>query len=305
MSASVATTSWASTSWPVAIAATTSMWDTRRQVPYGRRWARSATATTCTRWSPMIRATSASGASAAQLTTPACMQSPTRTWSPVIRRPPSRGGIRLSARRNRKSCKPCGGVLSRACLRVSCDPSQMTTDQGTAPLTLTAHHAQQVNGSVHLVSIAEPSEEPHVRRGARGCRSSWLCDGRDSNPRASAWQADPDRPLLPLYPCISHTPAPRRTTDRLRFRRFWLEFWHPTGTETRGASSRRDALGPVPRCVDRGRQRVAACCHGCGSRTGSDHAPAGAGLTLDEIRALELGLLLASQPLWRARVNAA
>ena len=41
----------------------------------------------------------------------------------------------------------------------------------------------------------------------------------------------------------------RRAGDCLRFRRFWLEFWHPMGTETR---VRADVAGawPFPRCVE-------------------------------------------------------
>ena len=42
-------------------------------------------------------------------------------------------------------------------------------------------------GRVHLVGIAGPSEKPHVRRGARRCPSSWLCNdlaGQRAGPRS-------------------------------------------------------------------------------------------------------------------------
>ena len=73
------------------------------------------------------------------------MQSPTRNWSSVIRRPPSRGGVPPQcSSRNRKSRRPRGSAVSRPGPRVLSEPSQMTTNQGTARFTLTGHHAQQV-----------------------------------------------------------------------------------------------------------------------------------------------------------------
>ena len=56
-------------------------------------------------------------------------------------------------------------------------PATRRTRLPTSGPPLSPHGAScsAAYGTVHRVGIAGPSEEPLIRRGARGCRSSWLC----------------------------------------------------------------------------------------------------------------------------------